>query len=721
MLDEILILTIVVLGTTVLRQARGSETAGRGYTLVVAAVLGLVVTAMARDSAFLAFVGVALGVLLVVGPWVLEGVARWAFGRGMLQWAVRLASARATLMLGSGLSRQQELLQGLALLEREGVDRAIAHFRGLAEATDDHAELALIHEQIVSMLLYGQRWDEGIAHYEARFPPRYAALRPALALGLMRAYGESGRFERAAWLLRALEEGPVGADPRSASLLSQARLTFLVYAGIVPPVEQALHDDRRPLIGLSPASGALFAGIALLRAGRSEQARARLTEVERLAGRREARVVDASRRALEEIAKAVEVRLEPELGRYAELVARRLEVFLRAAPVMRRPGSVVAFFGLVALLLVPYVVLLVRQGGGMALVQLGVLTPETMQVGQGWRVLSGVWAHADAVAVLLNLYALWLAAPMFERMFGAGRLLVAGLAGATLGLLGAARLTGDVVPSDVAYGGAHLVATAIVSGALWTLLRIRTPGLPPRARRAVIVPLAFVFVAEALCLVPGVVALDVPVVGWFIAVFVGLAVATLPTRPGRWVGALGLPWALAVVVAIVWASRSDATPAYTAGAARRIEIGGERRTLPRPFAAVTARAEVSGLPLPLLPGAVDTLAVRTGDQVQLVAAHLEAAPGPKSTVLFAVDPSLRHELTASVSSELPEDFAQALAAAGGKPEAWRWVTLRRNGETVGHVIEPELAGPGRRIALLVSPPSALSTAPEVYAQVLARR
>lgn len=721
MLDEIAILTIVVLATTVLRQARGSDAAGRGYTLVVAAVLGLVVMALARDSAFLMFVGVALAVLLVVGPWLLEAMARWAFGRGMLQWAVRLASLRAMLMLGSGLSRQQGLLQGLALLEREGVDRAIAHFRGLAEATDDPAELALIHEQIVSMLLYGQRWDEGIAHYEARFPPRYAAVRPALALGLMRAYGESERLERAAWLLRALEEGPVGADPRSASLLSQARLTFLAYAGIVPPVEQALQDERRVLLGLSPASGALFAGIALLRAGQSEQARARLAQVERLASRREARVVDASHRALADAAKAAAVRLEPELGRYAELVARRLDVFLRAAPVLRRPGRLVATWGLMAALLVPYVILLARKGGGMALVQLGVLTPEALAAGEAWRVLSGVWAHADAVAVLLNLYALWLAAPMFERMFGAGRLLVAGLGGSTLGLLAAARLTGDVVPSDVAYGGAHLVAVAIVSGASWTALRLRLPGLAPRARRAVVVPLLFVFVAEALCLVPGVVALDVPIVGWFVALLVGLTVVILPARAGAIVGTLGLPWALAIVFALGWAWRSDATQAYMAGAPRRIEIGGERRTLPRPFAAVTERADVAGLPLPLQPGAVDTLAVRRGDQVQLVAAHLDAAPGPKSTVLFAVDPSLRHELTASVAEALPEAFAQALAAAGGRPAAWRWVTLRRNGETVGHVVEPRLEGPGRRIALVVAPPTALAAAPEVYAQVLASR
>lgn len=720
MLDEILILTLVVLGMNVLRLTRGTDGAGRGYVLVVSLILGLVVAAMVRDSDFLAFVGVALTMLIVIGPWLLEHFARWAFGQGALAWAVRLAGWRAVLMLGSGLSRHQGILQGLALLERDGVDRALAHFRGLAEAAEDTSELALIHEQIVSMLLYGHRWDEGIAHYEARFPPRYAALRPALALGLMRAYGESGRLEQAAGLLRALEDGPVGADPRSSSLLSQARLTFLAYAGVVGTVEQALQEDRRILLGLSPATGALLEGIAWSRAGHLDRAQRRLQQVERLASRREARVVDASRRVIEHLrgaAGAREVQLAPELGHYAEIVARRLETFLRVTPTMRRPGGLVVTWICIGVFVGLYSTRLLWDGGTMTILRLGALTPDALlQAGEGWRVLSGVWAQGDAVAVVLNAYALWLAGPVVERIYGSGRMLLAGLGGGVLGLLAASVASAGVGSADAVYGGAHLLTTAIVAAAIWTLLPVRSPAFPPRARRALLVPLSFVFIAEALCIVPGVVALDVPAVGLCVAALVGLGVAWMPPKLGRVLGWLGLSCGLLVGLATLWAWRTDPTHAYMAGASRRIPLAGETVSLARPFAAVEERVAVSGLSLPIQPGAVDALAIRTGNQVQIIAADLEAKP---ETVLFSVDPALRHELTLSASSSLSEAFAAPFAAEGADLSAWRLVTLRRNGEVVGSVVEPTYEGPGRRIALLTAPATALDPAPEVYARVLA--
>ena len=56
--------------------------------------------------------------------------------------------------------------------------------------------------------------------------PLAAMLTSDLALGLLRAYGESGRLETAAGLLRALEEGPVGGDPKTAELLGVTRPTL---------------------------------------------------------------------------------------------------------------------------------------------------------------------------------------------------------------------------------------------------------------------------------------------------------------------------------------------------------------------------------------------------------------------------------------------------------------------------------------------------------------
>ncbi|MCB9755637.1 MAG: hypothetical protein H6713_37380 [Myxococcales bacterium] len=207
MFEHLLLITAVILGMALLRLLRRLEPGQRVYMLVVAGLLAATVVAMRREDAFLGLVAVGFTCLTVVIPWVLEGMSRRSFSRGQLSWAVRLAAARSLLMPGAGLQRQQQVLHGLGLLEREGVDAALNYFRELAGEAEDGGELAVIHEQIVSMLFYDQRWSEGIAHFEGQFHPGYAAMRPVLALGLLRAYGEAGRLDNAAGLLRALEEG----------------------------------------------------------------------------------------------------------------------------------------------------------------------------------------------------------------------------------------------------------------------------------------------------------------------------------------------------------------------------------------------------------------------------------------------------------------------------------------------------------------------------------
>ena len=264
--DHLLLLAAVACVATLVRLLRRGDGIGRGYAMLVGMLLAfdllnLLNLLATGASRFLGAVVLSLVVLTVALPWVLEHGSRWAFARGHLAWVGRLSSLRASLMPGSGLARQLPILEGLSLLDRKGVDAALAHFRALADEAEDGVEAAIIHEQIVSMLFHGQRWDEGIAHYERRFHAGYAALRPSLALGLLRAYGEAGRLETAAGLLRELEDGPVGADPNTAELLGQARLTFLAYAGAVAPVHEVVTRARFGELGLTAATAELFKGI----------------------------------------------------------------------------------------------------------------------------------------------------------------------------------------------------------------------------------------------------------------------------------------------------------------------------------------------------------------------------------------------------------------------------------------------------------------------------
>lgn len=719
MFDQLVLLTAVLLGVTFIRAARRLDAGQRGYIVVLAAVLAIAVVAMAKDSRYLGAVAMGLTVLVVLGPWVLEMGARAMFGRGKLRFAVWLAGARAMLMLGAGLERQQEILRGLALLERDGVDKALDHFRGLAGDTEDGGELAVINEQIVSMLLYGQRWDEGIAHYEARFHPRYAAMRPALALGLLRAYGESRRLDRAAGLLRALEEGPVGNDPRALSMVSQARLTFLAYAGAAVDVANALDDEGRRLLGLSPASGALFRGIALARAGEPGQAEAELQRVETLAGSADDRVVEASRRAIAGLQDRTEIEpleIADDLKDYVDAVGRRLASFVRAAPNMRRPGILLATPAFMGLVIAGYLLVIALDRGGIGLLVAGALLPEHIVAGQWPRLFTGAFVHGDPIGALLNLYTLWLTGPLFERVYGSARTVVAGLGGAAVGLLVAAVSAFD--PGSVLAGG-NLLATAIAMGALWILVPRPGSQMPSRARRSLLIPLGLVLAAQGVSVLRGLTALDVSWTGLLTAGGFGLLVAMIPPVAGRKVVAAVAIALLALSgFAAVAVAQDDVEGFLEQERRSKVELPHAIVEVPATFERAEARQDVTGLPLPVEEGVVDTVALRGGTVVEIFTADPPTEDAASQPALLAIDPALQRELSVTETA-LPDAFAAAYVGAGGDASTLRGFALRRNGEEVAVTAERVMPD-GSRIALVAAPPAGLHALPRLYASILAR-
>jgi len=707
--EHALTICAVALGFALVRTLR-RDTRGRGYAVFVAALLAVTIAAIVQGSRFLGVVAIGLGTIGVGLPWLLESGVRIAFGRGRLRTAVRLSGLRALLMPGAGLGRQQQILEGLALLEAGGVDQALAHFRGLADDADE-GEAMLIHEQIVSMLFYGQRWDEGIAHYEARFHPRYAALRPALALGLLRAYGESGRLDTAAGLLRALEEGPVGADPRALGFISQARLTFLAYAGASRPVRNALTEERRRVLGLSPASSALLRGIALARAGEPGPAEAELRRVADLAGAADDRIVDASRASLARVGDGA-VELAPDLVRYVEAVAGRLEAFLQAAPRLRRTrGAWLA--PLVALTIVLVEVARVTlDRGGLGLLDLGAFTPELWAAGSWGRAGVGAVLAGDPLLAFVDAYAVWSGGVFLERVVGRGRLVLLGLGAAAMGLVA----TWVLEPMGTApVSGASILAAAIVCGALLLLPRSRTPGMAQAVRRGLAIPLGCALVVLLLAGGGGLFALAVPWAGlWVAAVWAVLVIGLAPAH-GRFAGALGVLGTLLVlplVLGVLQVGRED-TEAFLVG--RRYDVKaahGVVLRLPLQFTA-SERATDPALPLPLLDGHVDGLAARSGDLVQIVVGERSSSGVPLPVEL---DPTLRHQLDA-VAGEVPVALARRFEAMGGEPSTLRAFVLRRNGEDVALVVERDL-DTTHTLALVGAPTDAIVRGRGLYAAIL---
>jgi membrane associated rhomboid family serine protease len=766
--DHLLLLAAILAAATLVRLLRRNEGIGRSYTLVVGGGLAASVLAIGGDR-FVGVLALALVVVTVIVPGLLEPLIRGAFARGRLVALGRLSTVRAMLMPGAGLDRQLPILAGLALLERKGVDAALAHFRRLAAETEEPGELALIHEQIVAMLFHGQRWDEGIAHYERRFRAGYAALRPSLALGLLRAYGESGQLEHAAGLLRALEDGPVGADPSSAGLLGQARLTFLAYAGAVEPIAELVDRRRFDALGLTAATAELFHGIAQARAGEPKQALETLAKLEQLAGPRDHRVLEAAGEVLAEIRQAfagersevagtasgnraaggrwVEAEIGPELRGYVELVGDRLREFLLAAPALRpssRPWVTHALVGTLALV---YGIHLLRGGGGIGLLELGALSEDLWRGGTAgsWaRVFTSAWIHVDLVGLLFDGYALWLAGQLVERTLGPARMacatLLAAFAGVAVSVLSLPLLWDAGLDSlaIVAPTGGNLMAVGGICAALWMLLPRRTPQLPTRSRRNLALTLTLLLVANLLTSWPGLVGFGVAP----LAVLTTLVVASLTTFTGaafdratsstgvvagvpagagasRWVGR-GLGAIVGIAVAVNLAAfglvfGEDPEAYLVDHRAQRCAVAGVVVRTPIGVVPMTLDREVP-FELPVVDGLLDTLELRDGQLVQL--AVYAGTPSPEQPALFAMLEGLDGELSATAPGPLPEPFTERIAA----DPSWRAFDLWRNGVRVGRVVERQLDGGPEQgaatVMLLASPAEAIEHGAAVYAAIL---
>jgi membrane associated rhomboid family serine protease len=711
--DHLLLLTVVLQGITLLRTLRRADGDRRGYAIVVGGVLVLAVVSLTRDDRFLGSVAIGMSVLTVVLPWVLESVSRWAFARGRLSLAVRMAALRGILMPGSGLARQQQILDGIGLLEREGVDVALDYFRGLAHETEDGSELALIHEQIVSMLFYGQRWDEGIAHYERRFHPGYAAMRPGLALGLLRAYGESGRMDNAAGLLRALEEGPIGADPRSAEMLGQARITFLAYAGEAGVLDEVITEDRVGELGMTPATGALFHGIALARAGDPQRAEAALRRVESLAGPQDQRVLEASRTTLDHVADWT-LELEPELSSYVQGVAQRVRRFTLAAKRAKRAGTSLASYGILVGLGIAFGISLLRDAGGIGLLQMGALSPELWATG-GWpRLFTAPWLHGDIITLLFDAYSIWLGGPVIEHAYGSARTAAIAIGGAIAGLLAGVVLTPYAGMVMVA---GNLMAVAVIVAAMWTLLPSRSPAMTHRSRRSIGITLVLLFVANLLASLPAFLGLDYPPIAllaagaWGTALSIGLPVS-LPRFLERVFQGVMLLVLVATGFGVAMTFQTDAESSLVANRERECEFSSVKVSVPTTFEWIKAEESRTGYALPVFDGMTDELALRAGNLVQLVV--VDAWPEDKPALLGGT-PELERRFSFTAVPTLPEGWEEP--PADQTLRAWE---VRQNGVVVGSLVERrlEVQGAPRGVTLIGSPAVALTHTPRLYGALL---
>jgi membrane associated rhomboid family serine protease len=342
-------------------------------------------------------------------------------------------------------------------------------------------------------------------------------------------------------------------------------------------------------------------------------------------------------------------------------------------------------------------------------------------------VFTSAWIHVDLVGLLFDVYAIWLAGQVVERMLGPARMAwatmlaaFAGMAASVVALPWLWDLGWDSV-AIVAPMGGNLMAVGAITAALWMLLPRRTPLLVSRSRRNLVVTLTLLLVANLLTSWPGLVGFGLAPVGLLVTMLVAtLAALGFANEAPVWLrrvlgGVVGVALA-ANVAAAVLVLAEDPEAYLVDHRAQRCELGGVVVRTPIGVTPMTLDREVP-FELPIVDGLLDGLELRSGSLVQL-AVHRGRIEGD-GPALFQTVEELDGEVSATAPGPLPEPFAELIA---GSP-SWQAWDLWRNGERVGRVIEHRLEQVQAdqlpaTVMLIATPAGAIDHAAAIHAAIM---
>jgi membrane associated rhomboid family serine protease len=440
-------------------------------------------TELVGAAAIFFFVG------LVLVPPILRDLTRRALGRERLGLALSLTRLREALTPGLGAHQERELIEVIRAVRAGDVDGALASLRARRAATDDPRQRHALDERLIFTLLSASRWDEATREYErARDAGGPASV--ALAVEMIRAYGEVGDLERAAEIVTWTEGLGSGPEPALAYFVARARLLFLAYAGRARGVERALAA-RGPLSSMPEAAAAYWIGTARSFAGDRDGAREILARAASLSRR------DARGRALAEERLAGAGRAPAVLAPEIEGVADRVEraaVAEASQPLTLSGRGTAATVGLMIANVCVHVLVTWRLGSTedpWVLARAGANLKAAILAGEPWRLLTSTFLHVGALHLALNLLGLWSLGRFIEPAFGWVRFTavyaLAGLGGSLASLL--------LGPPGMSAGASGAVF-GILGAAIAELALVRRRTIAPAWRRAILGNLVFVAVAN---------------------------------------------------------------------------------------------------------------------------------------------------------------------------------------------------------------------------------
>jgi membrane associated rhomboid family serine protease len=478
-------------------QGRGGYVALLGANLVLSVAL-LVAN---RHDHPLAFVAIGAFVFLVVVPMLLRVVTAWAVRGGRWDLALWLTDLRQLLQPGAGVGREKELLSFLRQVQAGETGDILAQLKQQAEQTEDDELRAVLHEQVLTLLVLERRWEEAEQHAREAVTPAMVAARPRLGAALIRVYGEQGDLEALVRTMSLVEGGSGAQDPEAAEVLEHCRIMVLAFTGHARELRGLLGQRRLPAAEHKVYT--FWLGVAWQQAGEPDRAREAFDRAEAL-------LDDDDQRAREAIA-ARRARLTqdpgpvrlPDPDQTARLVgAIRERAERQLAQPRMRPSVVRQTPVTLAMVIINLVIYAVVEWFGpdaelnRRLVLAGASLSGAVDAGEYWRLATAMFLHAGWFHLTLNTFMLWFLGRFAEQLLGSVRFFIvyftAGVVGNT-----ASHLFREY-PVSV---GASSSIFGLLGAALMVLLLSRG-RLPESWRRSVVFVLLLVI---GLSFLPGLV------------------------------------------------------------------------------------------------------------------------------------------------------------------------------------------------------------------------
>lgn len=395
--------------------ARNFSTVGRGWTLVLGLIIGLLLAGKYFRRVELIYAAGSLWAIFVVLPSMMAKAYNHRIIQQRYADAYRWARAISFLHPSDGWREQPRMIQALARAQQGDFKSAVQMLDELKESQSSAAVSALVH-----LFRLTNQWEAFLRWL--RYNPSIAAIPEFLPI-VLRAHGETGDVPSLVKLYDA--ERNTIADMPLASSRQFCSLMLFAFTGRRELVEELFQSALANLPETARefwrATTHLFGGDVAGARERFEKLLPNADPPTRLAIERRLRQLDSG------ISSA-----DPETERVVKAAATELsheETFGATVTGFSRAG-----IGTALLIAVNVAVFLqeVRLGAAensQLLVRMGALyPPAVLYGGEWWRPITAIFLHFGLLHLLMNMVGLWVLGPYVQFALGFGRFLFVYLA-----------------------------------------------------------------------------------------------------------------------------------------------------------------------------------------------------------------------------------------------------------------------------------------------------